>query len=97
MPRPHADVAQVFQLKMLYQPLKNHVIQLGPKESQDLDAQNGAVLVPNPNSKVFLHWLTDKGNIRSTYTMTYATRVEGKLKLINGLDATTSIHVIQLS
>lgn len=90
-------VAEVLsRCNMLYQPLKNHTIQLGPKESKDLDAQNGTVLVPNPNSKVFLHWLTDKGNIRSTYTMTYATRVEGKLKLINGLDATTSIHVIHL-
>ena len=96
MLKPHADVAQVFQLNMLYQPLKNYTIHLGPKESQDLDAQNGAVLVPEANSKVFLHWLTDKGNIRSTYTMTYATRVESKLKVINGLDSKTSIYVIQL-
>ena len=91
-----AVVEVPFRCNMLYQPLKNYLIQLGPKESQDLDTQNGAVLVPDANSKVFLHWLTDKGNIRSTYTMTYATRVEGKLKVINGLDATASIHVIQL-
>jgi hypothetical protein len=81
---------------MLYRPLKHHVINLDPKGSTELDAQNGAVLVPNSNSKIFLHWLTDSGKIRSTYTMTYATRVEGKLKLINGLDATASIQVIHL-
>jgi hypothetical protein len=82
---------------MLYQALKNHFITINPKESQDLDAQNGVVLVPQSGAKVFLHWLTDSGKIRSTYTMTYATRVEGKVKLINGLDTQTSIHVIQLA
>ena len=92
-----AGAVVLFQCNMLYQPLKNHTIQLGPKESKELDAQLGVVLVPQSNAKVFLHWLTDSGKMRSTYTMTYATRVEGKLKLINGLDATTSIHVIQLS
>lgn len=81
---------------MLYRALKYTIIELGPKETAELDARTGVILVPNPNSKVFLHWLTDSGKIRSTYTMTYATRVEGKLTLINGLDATTAIHVIQL-
>jgi hypothetical protein len=97
MLKPHAGVAVLSRCNVLYQPLKNYTIKLDPKETKDLDAQTGAILIPSPNSKIFLHWLTDKGNIRSTYTMTYATRVEGKLKVINGLDATTSIHVIQLS
>jgi hypothetical protein len=91
-----ADAEVPFQYNMLYQPLKHHVIDLGPKDTVELDAQTGAVLVPSTNSKVFLHWLTDSGKIRSTYTMTYATRVEGKLKLINGLDTTTSVQVIHL-
>ena len=86
-----------FQRNMLYQPLKNYSIQLGPKDSTELDAQNGVVLVPQSGAKVFLHWLTDSGKIRSTYTMTYATRVEGKVKLINGIDTQTAIHVIQLA
>jgi hypothetical protein len=90
-------VVVLFQRNMLYQALKNHFITIDPKESQDLDAQNGVVLVPQSGAKVFLHWLTDSGKIRSTYTMTYATRVEGKVKLINGLDTQTSIHVIQLA
>ena len=90
-------VVVLFQRNMLYQALKNHFITIDPKESQDLDAQNGVVLVPQSGAKVFLHWLTDSGKIRSTYTMTYATRVEGKVKLINGLDVQTTVHVIRLA
>jgi hypothetical protein len=81
---------------MLYRALKYTIINLDPSATAELDAQTGVVLVPNPNSKIFLHWLTDSGKMRSTYTMTYATRVEGKLKLINGLNATTSVQVIHL-
>jgi hypothetical protein len=81
---------------MLYRALKNHTIQLGSKESQDFDAQTGVVFVPQSNSKIFLHWLTDSGKLRQTYTMTYPTRVEGKLKVINGLDSPTSILVVQV-
>jgi hypothetical protein len=97
MLRPPADVVVLFQRNMLYQALKNCFITIGPKESQDLDAQTGVVLVPQSDARVFLHWFTDSGKIRSTYTMTYATRVEGKVKIINGLDAQTIVHVIQLS
>ena len=81
---------------MLYQALKNYSIQLGSKESVDLDARTGVVLVPQTSSKVFIHWLTDSGKIRSTFTMTYATRVEGKCQLINGFDKVISIQVIIL-
>ena len=97
MLRLPAVVVVPFQRNMLYQALKNHFITIDPKESQDLDAQNGVVLVPQSGAKVFLHWLTDSGKIRSTYTMTYATRVEGKVKLINGLDVQTTVHVIRLA
>jgi outer membrane receptor for monomeric catechols len=81
---------------MLYRALKTIMIQLGPKESQDFDAQTGVVFVPQPNSKIYLHWLTESGKLRQTYTMTFATQAEGKLKLINGLDNPTSIQVIQV-
>jgi hypothetical protein len=81
---------------MLYQALKNNFITLPPQGSIELDAQNGVVLVPQSGSKIYLHWLTESGKMRSTYTMTYTTRVEGKVKIINGLNSQTSIHVIQL-
>lgn len=81
---------------MLYRALKNHTIRLGSKESVDFDAQTGVVFVPQPNSKIFLHWFTASGKLRQTYTMTYPTQVEGNLKVINGLDTPTSILVIQV-
>lgn len=86
----------VSQYNMLYQSLKNHFITLSPKEEQELDAGLGVVLVPQSGAKVFLHWLTESGKMRSTFTMTYPTRVEGKVKLINGLNVQTAVHVIQL-
>lgn len=79
---------------MLYRSLKHQTITLGPKEDQEFDAGLGVVLVPQPNSKIFLHWFTDSGKLRQTYTMTFATQAEGKFKLINGLDKPTSIMAI---
>jgi hypothetical protein len=81
---------------MLYRALKNTTINLGSKETVEFDAGEGVVFVPQSNSKIYLHWLTDSGKIRQTYTMTFDTRVTGKLKIINGLDNPTSVHVIQL-
>ena len=81
---------------MLYRALKNTVIHLAPNETADFDAGTGVVFVPQEGAKIFLHWLTDRGNMRSTYTMTYATRVEGKLKIINGSNTAVKLHVIQL-
>jgi hypothetical protein len=81
---------------MLYQALKNNTINLGNKETVEFDAGAGVVFVPQPNSKIYLHWLTDSGKMRQTYTMTFDTKVTGKLKIINGLDNPTSIHVIHI-
>ena len=81
---------------MLHRALKNTVINLTGKETVEFDAGTGVVFVPQLESKIFLHWFTAKGNLRSTYTMTYPIWVEGQLKIINGLDATTSIHVIHI-
>lgn len=79
---------------MLYQQLKTQFISLKPKETHELDAGEGTILIPPENSKVFLHWLTDKGNVKATFTMTYATKVIGKLKVINGSDRSLDIRVI---
>ena len=80
---------------MLYQPLKTQTIKLAPTETQEYNAGSGVVFVPQPASKIYLHWMAgDK--IRSTFTMTYATRVEGEFKIINGSGKETSIMVIPL-
>lgn len=81
---------------MNYRALKNHWIKLDPKQETEIDAKEGTVLVPPPNSKVFLHWLNDKGKLVSTYTMTYPTQVQKKVKLINATANQISIQAIEL-
>jgi len=81
---------------MKYQALKHHKIKLASKAESKLDAQLGVVLVPQEGSKVFLHWTNENGKLVNTYTMTFPTKVEGQLKLINGLDKETTIQIIEL-
>jgi len=78
---------------MLYQALKPYSILLESTETRDLDTGTGLVLIPEDNSKVFLHWLNgDK--LRATYTMTAATRVYERVRLINASNRTIEIKVI---
>jgi hypothetical protein len=79
---------------MLYKSVHTKLIQIGSNAVLEYDFGDQAILVPSPNSKVFLHWLTDKGNIRSTFTMTYATKVSGKVRLTNGKDTQVDIQVL---
>lgn len=82
---------------MLYRQLKNHKIHLKAKESVDYDAGEGVIMIPDSNTKIYVHWITDKGRIRSTYTMTYDTEIKERVKLINGSNTDTDIHVIKLT
>ena len=71
------------------------MIKLGPKGQIEQDfGDQGAILIPGVKAKAYLHWLTDKGNIRSTFTMTYATKVVSKVKIINALDEDLAIQVL---
>jgi hypothetical protein len=79
---------------MLYKSVHTKPIQIGGNSVLEYDFGDEAILVPGPNSKVFLHWLTDKGNIRSTFTMTYATKVTGKVRLTNSKDTQVEILVL---
>lgn len=81
---------------MRYRALKNYFITLGPKEEQKIDAGLGLVLVPPPNSKVFLHWLTDTGKLAATYTLEYSTLVQDTVKVINGKNEKVQIHCIEI-
>ena len=80
---------------MLYKQLETKWIKLEPRQSVEYDAGEGAILIPPDRSKVFLHWLTDKGNVKTTFTMMYATLVSGKLKVINGSDHHLDIRLIE--
>ncbi len=79
----------------LYQALHTSSLKLAPKAQIEQDfGEEGAILVPSPNSKAFLHWMTEKGNLRATFTMTYATKVKSKVKIINALDEEMVIQVL---
>ena len=83
---------------MLFVQLKTKWINLQPKEQQEIDfGQNGAILVPSPNSKVFIHWLTEKGNVRTTFTMTHPTKVFEKARIINGGTSQVDIQILNES
>jgi hypothetical protein len=79
---------------MLYKSLHTAQIQLGSRSVLEYDFGDASILVPSPDSKVFIHWLTDKGAIKSTFTMTYATKISGKVRLTNAKDAQVDIQVL---
>jgi flagellar hook assembly protein FlgD len=81
---------------MKYQALKHRKIKLANKDTSDLDAKDGVVLVPQDDSKVFLHWTNENGKLVNTYTMTFPTRVSGNLKLINGSNKEITVQIIDL-
>lgn len=80
---------------MLYQPIKTHSILLETNETREMDAGSGLLLIPEDNSKVFLHWLNgDK--LRATYTMTKATKVCERVQLINASNRIIEIKIVDL-
>ena len=81
---------------MRYQAVKHQTIKLPKKGTVEFDAMDGYALVPNPDSKIYLHWENESGKLVTTYTMTYTTKVWGKLKLINALDKDTTVLAVEL-
>jgi hypothetical protein len=80
---------------MKYQALKHKLLTLEGKGQLELDAEDDALmLIPEEGSKVYLHWKTDSGKLAATYTMTFPTKVEGKVTLINALNTAAKITVI---
>ena len=81
---------------MRYKALKHQTLKLEAKAQLDFNANEGVVLVPESNSKVFIHWLNDNNKLLATYTMTFPTQIVGQVKLINALDKQTQIKVIEI-
>lgn len=81
---------------MRYQALKHQTIKLPKKGTVQFDAGEGHAFVPAHDSKIYLHWENDSGKLVTTYTMTYTTKVWGKVKLINALDKDTSVLAVEL-
>ena len=82
---------------MNYKALKNQHIKIGARGQIEFDAGTGTVLIPPTDAKVYLHWNNDNGKLISTYTLTYSTLVQNKLKIINGSDKAISIHAIDIN
>jgi len=80
---------------MLYRALQSQQLSLNPQEHRSFDAGSGVIMIPS--NKIYVHWLTDKDNIRATYTMTNPTEIKGKVKLINSTDNLANVHVIKLA
>jgi hypothetical protein len=79
---------------MKYLALKHKTISLASKGQTEFNAGENTTLVPDENSKVFIHWKTDSGKLASTYTMTFPTRIEGNVTLINALDKPVNIKAV---
>ena len=80
---------------MLYRALQSQQLSLNPQEHRSFDSGSGVIMIPS--NKIYVHWLTDKDNIRATYTMTNPTEIKGKVKLINSTDNLANVHVIKLA
>lgn len=79
---------------MKYLPMKHKTIHLKSKAQIEIDTGLGMVLIPNDGDKLFLHWKSDTGKLMATYTMTFPTKVEGNITIINALDKDASIRAI---
>lgn len=81
---------------MIYQALNNRILVLGSKETQEFDAGSGTILIPDDGSRVYIHWFTDTGKMRASFTMTYATKITERVKLINANNTPVRIRAIDL-
>jgi hypothetical protein len=80
---------------MKYVALKHKTYNLPGKGQVDIDATaNSIILIPEEGSKIYLHWKTESGKLASTYTMSFATKVEGKVTMINALDKATVVKTV---
>jgi hypothetical protein len=80
---------------MLYKELANKHIKLPSKGQIEIDAGDGVILVPLNEGKVFLNWLNDKGQMISTHTLRFSTRVERRIRIINA--ESKEITLLQIS
>lgn len=81
---------------MNYRPLKNRHIKIAANGHSELDAGEGMILIPPDNAKIYLHWTNDKGKLVTTYTLSYATLVQNKVKIINGTQNPVNIHLVEI-
>lgn len=71
-------------------------LRLKGNEEIDFDAGLATLFIPQPNSKIYLHWYKDS-KLSSTLTLSQPTIAERELKIINGDSSNTSLQVIKLA
>lgn len=76
-----------------YRALKNYWVEARPKVEIE-PGPNGSILIPQPNTKPFLHWLSDSGKLMATHTLEYATLINSKVLVIS--KNASRVHVIDL-
>lgn len=93
-------MAEMFRITaksfMTYYRIPNtRYLRLKANEEIEFDAGFATLLIPQPNSKIYLHWYN--GNkLSSTLTLAQPTIVENDLRIINGDSSNTSIQVIKI-
>jgi len=81
---------------MLYQSLHTFCYLLEPKEERQISAGD-KILIPEDDSKIFLHILGDDDKVKATHTLNGATRISNKSRLINGSDRVVEVKILEIS
>lgn len=76
-----------------YRTLKNYWVEARPKAEIE-PGPNGSILIPQPNTRPFLHWLSDSGKLIATHTLEYSTLIHSKVLVIS--KTASRVHVIDL-
>ena len=82
---------------MLYQSLKSTPMRLEGRAVLQWECGKGVVLMPQNECKLFAHWHTEKGKLRSTYTITSPTQIEGLVQLTNALETEALFQIVHLA
>jgi len=79
-----------------YRPLDTVQLTVPAHGQQMIDAGQGTVLIPKQDSPLFLHWINDKGNTITTYTMVSAVLAFDQVKIINPHAESIALDTVRL-
>jgi uncharacterized protein (DUF3820 family) len=82
---------------MLYQALKTTPIRLDGHSVLQWECGKGVVIMPQNECKLYAHWHNPNGKLRSTYTITVPTQIEGLVQLTNALDTEALFQIVHLA
>lgn len=92
-----ATCPTIAKLYMSYYRIPNtRYLRLKGNEELDFDAGISTLLIPPPQSKIFVHWYKEN-KLVSTITLSQPILVENNLKLINGDSSNVSVTAIKIA